>query len=129
MRSSSPKTGPTDPGIRVAGGSGLLQMIPAVSVIPYISITGAPNSSSTRWSRAVGSGADTDRISRMPAPRAVAAGQSRTMLRSWVGTAWIQVGRSRSSARTKVSVAMSDVTITLPPALRGVSSRSIRPPT
>src|SRR5271169_5572659 len=62
---NSPKLGlPTEPTLRLPGGSGLVVIIDAVSVRPYVSINGAPNSRSRSDITAAGSGADDERRKR-----------------------------------------------------------------
>ena len=59
-----PAAGPTDPGLRVPGGNGLLAIWCAASVMPYASMTGMPVISSSPCSTGTGSAADDDRTKR-----------------------------------------------------------------
>ena len=64
--------GPTDPAFRLAGGSGLLHIWCAASVMPYDSSTGTPKTLSSSCRTGGGSGDDDDRISRRQCPFAAA---------------------------------------------------------
>ena len=47
IATSGPAASPTLPGLRTAGGSGLLAIWCAASVMPYASMSGAPNTASS----------------------------------------------------------------------------------
>src|SRR3954462_9561557 len=61
---SVPVARPTEPGLRLPGGSGLLAIWCAASVIPYASITGTPKVSSNPLMTCGGSEDDDDLIKR-----------------------------------------------------------------
>ncbi len=63
-RTSGPAAIPTVPGLRVPGGSGLLDIWCAASVMPYDSITGAPKTSSSSLMTCGGSEDEDERMKR-----------------------------------------------------------------
>src|SRR5215510_1689743 len=96
MRISGPPLGPTVPGLRGLGGSGLLAIWWAASVIPYASTTGTANVVSS-WVMTVGGSADDDeRMNRRRWSRSTSAFPGARSRMAWciVGTPVYHVGRT-----------------------------------
>src|SRR5512140_2746930 len=121
IRISGPPDGPTVPGFRGAGGSGLLAIWCAASVIPYASTTGTLNTRSNSAITVGGSADDDERMNRSRCP-AIASGllaARRRMAWCIVGTPVYHVGCTSMSQPKNLSALNPGEHETSPPADNG----------
>src|SRR5262245_2059395 len=129
MRISGPPLGPTVPGLRAPGGSGLLAIWCAASVIPYASITGAPNVCSSSLITWGGSDDDDERTKRSGLALITSVFLLARATIAWciVGTAVYQVGCVSPIQPKNLSALKPGVQQTSPPTESGARMPAIRP--
>ncbi len=126
-RTSGPAARPTVPGLRVPGGKGLLAIWCAASVIPYASITGAPNTRSSSAITVGGSGDDDERMNRSRCDRTTSALCGARSRIAWciVGTPVYHVGRTSPIQAKNLSALNPLEHDTSPPAESGARRAAI----
>ena len=104
MAISDPAASPTEPAMRLAGGSGLLAIWCAASVMPYDSISGAPKTRSISAITCGGMDDDDERMKRNGCAAITSALPDARPRMAWcmVGTAVYQLGlHSRIQAKKR----------------------------
>src|ERR1051326_5201323 len=126
---SGPAAGPTVPGFRARGGSGLLDIWCAASVIPYDSITGARKTASSSPITLIGSADEDERTKRSRLAFTTSWFLPARLSIAWciVGTPVYQVGFTSPSQPKNLSALNPLLQHTSPPTDRGASSPVISP--
>src|SRR3954454_5293466 len=129
IATSGPAATPTEPGLRARGGSGFEAIWWAASVIPYASMTGHLNVSSSWAITWGGSDADDDLMKRSGFLAMLSGLRSARVRIAWciVGTAVYQVGWASSSQAKKRRALKPGVQKTEAPAASDESVAAIRP--
>src|SRR5436190_13469515 len=129
IATSGPAATPTEPGLRARGGSGFEAIWCDASVMPYASITGAWNVSSSWAVTDGGSDADGDLMKRSGLRSMISRFRSARVRIAWciVGTAVYQVGWASSSQAKKRSALKPGVQNTDAPTASDESVAAISP--